>query len=993
MSNNILKVKYYGNGLFKGSEGASIFQSSNQQSTLQFKFDEDLGDASVVANILIPYPEGSQLYGQHQTQSLFMKKQVDSEGGYIYSGAILRGYLATNGKAYVNAQVYASDGYIDSTNAGQGIVVNGIAYIIDYTTETIDGVSHDLLVLEDANTGRIFTQQQEGIIVLEHNLICLIKQFVASRDGDNLFNGTLRLTSGVEVKNYQQVEFKITASAPYYAPYPLTIEESYILRQQIAQAQSDILDLQNDKQDKDDENIHPGADNDHTVVGNINDLLTRMGYAEGDIVTLQGEMVDAQADIGELQRLVSTGIDIVGVMQVNNDLPSDSDVTDFVITETGEAPKPAQAVIVEVEKTDDPDEVYLYTYNGEEWNHFAIQFLNKAQNGNEGVVEGDYALADLSTPNKFMVSIVNGKIVNLYRVNASGKSVDFITMADKVIEKVLDDSEGAVNRAIKDADGHTITSTYMTKEDGASKTFVQHYASPKALYDIYYPDYSSNGFRKVNTNDNSYNKTVTSSQIGYTTLANQMQCAFGLDVLLGDQNGVRNKIQISSTNTETIKLRITTGYSNLSTNYEVLSQVESPHIQLTAGSIEQVTIDSIFSDLATPNPTQVNARVLRQTIEIWREVGTSADFTLICNEAYPSTMELNKIGFVRYSLELEPSELTTGTDSTPTIDGDGDLLVQSTGTIKYENDEVAPLDYNIKIPMDNGLNDPTSVLPARAGQVAGALKEKADITDIAPAYDSTSTYAVGDIVSYDGDIYKCNTAISVAEAWDSAHWARKSVQELIEENVPDLSNYVNLDGEQTITGQKTFGASIKFSSSGTKALYYGNTNFLEYSLNNGMKIGETSMAIGVRNTLYPNTTNRYSLGRSSNKWQNLYLAGKLTDGTHSISVANIQPKVVVDTTSTSPITLTNGKSFRLGTISALTINNPSSYELDFECEVIFTADTGISMTYSAVAPTWSGDDVSGGIFTPQANKTYNILFFNNATAVATPSIQAIVRGV
>ena len=106
-----------------------------------------------------------------------------------------------------------------------------------------------------------------------------------------------------------------------------------------------------------------------------------------------------------------------------------------------------------------------------------------------------------------------------------------------------------------------------------------------------------------------------------------------------------------------------------------------------------------------------------------------------------------------------------------------------------------------------------------------------------------------------------------------------------------------------------------------------------------------------------------------------------------------QDKLVVDTTTTSPITLANNTSFRLGTISALTINNPSAYDLDFECEVIFTADSTISMTYSAVSPTWSGDDVAGGVFTPQANKTYNIIFFNNATSVSIPSIQAVVRGV
>lgn len=43
---------------------------------------------------------------------------------------------------------------------------------------------------------------------------------------------------------------------------------------------------------------------------------------------------------------------------------------------------------------------------------------------------------------------------------------------------------------------------------------------------------------------------------------------------------------------------------------------------------------------------------------------------------------------------------------------------------------------------------------------------------IADAYDSTQTYDVGDVVMYEGLLYKCITAISVAEAWDSAKWER-----------------------------------------------------------------------------------------------------------------------------------------------------------------------------------------------------------------------------
>ena len=44
------------------------------------------------------------------------------------------------------------------------------------------------------------------------------------------------------------------------------------------------------------------------------------------------------------------------------------------------------------------------------------------------------------------------------------------------------------------------------------------------------------------------------------------------------------------------------------------------------------------------------------------------------------------------------------------------------------------------------------------------------LSNIVNAYDSTSTYDLGDIVIYNSTIYKCTTAISIAEAFDMTRW-------------------------------------------------------------------------------------------------------------------------------------------------------------------------------------------------------------------------------
>jgi len=52
-----------------------------------------------------------------------------------------------------------------------------------------------------------------------------------------------------------------------------------------------------------------------------------------------------------------------------------------------------------------------------------------------------------------------------------------------------------------------------------------------------------------------------------------------------------------------------------------------------------------------------------------------------------------------------------------------------------------------------------------------------DITSIAPAYSASSTYVVGDLVSYDNKIWKCTTAITQAEAWTAGHWTQTNMAE------------------------------------------------------------------------------------------------------------------------------------------------------------------------------------------------------------------------
>lgn len=61
------------------------------------------------------------------------------------------------------------------------------------------------------------------------------------------------------------------------------------------------------------------------------------------------------------------------------------------------------------------------------------------------------------------------------------------------------------------------------------------------------------------------------------------------------------------------------------------------------------------------------------------------------------------------------------------------------------------------------------------------------LNNLAPAYDSTATYSVGDYVTYNNLLYVCNTTISTAEAWTAAHWTQTTVMAEIKDSIGSIN--------------------------------------------------------------------------------------------------------------------------------------------------------------------------------------------------------------
>ena len=121
---------------------------------------------------------------------------------------------------------------------------------------------------------------------------------------------------------------------------------------------------------------------------------------------------------------------------------------------------------------------------------------------------------------------------------------------------------------------------------------------------------------------------------------------------------------------------------------------------------------------------------------------------------------------------------------------------------------------------DNAQSDATA-----AGTAASTADTKAAgaIASIADAFDTTATYAVGDLVMYNSLLYVCSVAVTTPGAWTgTTNWTRTTV----EEKMPTSSeNLPYAEGSSTMTKSVIEGVAgykqnetITFTTSGT-ALY------------------------------------------------------------------------------------------------------------------------------------------------------------------------------
>ena len=161
------------------------------------------------------------------------------------------------------------------------------------------------------------------------------------------------------------------------------------------------------------------------------------------------------------------------------------------------------------------------------------------------------------------------------------------------------------------------------------------------------------------------------------------------------------------------------------------------------------------------------------------------------------TPDVNKNVNIPYATSSDAGLVKLTTSTGLGINASGIVYIQkaTNGYILAKQSAYLPivpnnLDYAVKVGVTTNTETLTSAEKGNAQTWLG-------VTDlIGDVYDNTQTYVVGDLVLYNGRLYKCNTAITTAEEWNSTHWTATSVDDLIGNIDTVLQNLISGGGVQ-----------------------------------------------------------------------------------------------------------------------------------------------------------------------------------------------------
>lgn len=614
-----MRVYWYADGHFEKATGASIFAESENSDTIEFKLPMASVDSIVHSTFLLPYPQGSEQYGNYRAESLLMHLEQDTvDGGYVWTATIPGGYLANYGTAYISARVESNDLLV---------------------VETTEQVRFEIQPGGEYQATPVLPEQGEQI---EAHL-ATIDAAILSINGDIT---DLENTKQDKVDNTLETDTKTVVGAINELNTQIN-ETDTGLKDRLDQAESDISDIEIE-QETQNSSIEANT-NAINGTAQTKGLLERVADLEETVIT------------GETYIVTKTG----------NLLPTTEQLDGWVEQYAEREPQGGDYIYFTLEISGETDKNYKYTYSSVSGWSDAVEIpsLESAGNDTKGIVKGSYNGGTLKL---FQVNITNGEFQSINVVDNDGtlrELREYLNTNDTTLQNTKNQATenkgnietntndistlkgqmtnvlngttpvGKATKAAQDDNGNVITETYQTKAEGVTKQYVKDYAVPRIFNDVYFV--ATNGYQLEipTTPASGIQFSTTTDEVGDFQIF-LLQHTNSASYELSSKNSSQNAIFVSASVNAQVYFRMTTQVY-IGNQWKNLSIELSDLKEMTAGEIYKIEFSSSFTSLGNEVITVEDGGLIRQKFEVMTQSSTTTTFDVYSNETYPSRFNLN----------------------------------------------------------------------------------------------------------------------------------------------------------------------------------------------------------------------------------------------------------------------------------------------------------------------------------------------------------------
>ena len=365
-----------------------------------------------------------------------------------------------------------------------------------------------------------------------------------------------------------------------------------------------------------------------------------IAFAERISTNEKNISINAQ-EIANIEENFSTGETYIGRIS-GSTLPTDGQLSYFVHTQAGRNPQAGDVVIfVQIMAGTDKNYKYIYSKVTNAWSGYEIPPMELAGNGTYGIVQGTYGIGkDYST----LVDIVGGEIKDIYIKNSDTSYLSvrqWLLTHENTLDNIIsgDVSVGRALRAVADALGNNIVDTYLTKNAGATKQYVQDYALPRVFNDTAY--LSADGYVGTvpTTPASGVQFSVATNSVGDHTLF-MTKKTLDSTFELSRKNSASTEVWVTANRNCVVTFRLTTEAVQGGVHTPLAVEL-SNSIALVANTPQKVSFNALFESLQNTVLAMNIGDSIMQELEVFTTESTPTTFSVYSNSIYPSTLGLN----------------------------------------------------------------------------------------------------------------------------------------------------------------------------------------------------------------------------------------------------------------------------------------------------------------------------------------------------------------